>query len=146
MPQLRLTRCYHFSAAHRLHTSALDDSTNRAVYGKCNNPFGHGHNYTVELSVQGETELATGRVVDVAALDALAREVIAEPFDHRDLNVEVAEFAGLVPTTENLAVVLAARLAARWPRSWTGRFEKLRVWETGRNIFEVSAPKERVWA
>ena len=91
----RVTRRYRFSASHRLHTAALSDDDNRRLYGKCNNPFGHGHNYVVEVSARGPADEATGMAVNPAALDALVgREVIAA-FDHRDLSTEIAAFAGV---------------------------------------------------
>lgn len=142
MPFVRMTRRYRFSAAHRLDTPLLTPERNRAVYGKCNNPYGHGHDYTVEVSITGEVESQTGRLVPLAALDHFCGEVLLKPFDRRNLNLEVPEFAALVPTTENLAEVLASRVAAAWPRWFgesAGRFEKLRIWETRRNIFEVFA-------
>jgi 6-pyruvoyltetrahydropterin/6-carboxytetrahydropterin synthase len=142
MPFVRAGRRYRFSASHRLHTPLLTGEQNRAVYGKCNNPYGHGHDYTVELSLTGELDGEAGRLVPLALLDRFVEEVVLKPFDRRNLNVEVAEFALLVPTTENLAEVLARRVAAAWPR-WFGdgpaRFEKLRIWETRKNIFEVFA-------
>jgi 6-pyruvoyltetrahydropterin/6-carboxytetrahydropterin synthase len=137
-----MTRRYRFSAAHRLDTPLLSAERNRAVYGKCNNPHGHGHDYTVEVSVVGEVPPETGRLLPLAMLDLFAEEVVVKPFDRRNLNLEVAEFAPLVPTTENLAEVLARRVALAWPRWFSesaGRFEKLRIWETRRNIFEVFA-------
>ncbi|WP_321474163.1 6-carboxytetrahydropterin synthase [uncultured Paludibaculum sp.] len=143
MPDIRLVRRYRFSASHRLHTPLLSDEENRAVYGKCNNPYGHGHDYTLDVYVQERVDPARGRAVSVDALDLFIDAVVLKPFDRRNLNVEVAEFATLVPTTEVLAEVLARRLAAAWPIAFAGlpaRFEKLRIWETKRNIFEVLAP------
>lgn len=142
MPFVRVTRRYRFSAAHRLDTPLLSPDRNREVYGKCNNPHGHGHDYTVEVSIRGEVDPVAGRLVPLAVLDRFAEEVLLKPFDRRNLNLEVPEFSGLVPTTENLAEVLARRLASAWSR-WFGessaRFEKVRIWETRRNIFEVFA-------
>ncbi|MBI4892176.1 MAG: 6-carboxytetrahydropterin synthase [Acidobacteria bacterium] len=143
MPTVRLTRRYRFSAAHRLATPLLSAEENRAVFGKCNNPHGHGHDFTVELSLLGAPDERTGRLVPLAALDQFASEVVLKPFDRRNMNVEIADFAALVPTTENLAVVLARRVASAWPVWFAGspaRFEKLRIWETKRNIFEMSVP------
>jgi 6-pyruvoyltetrahydropterin/6-carboxytetrahydropterin synthase len=135
LPHVRLTRRYRFSAAHRLRAAALDDAANRAVYGKCNNPFGHGHDYTLEVTVDGTVDPRTGRVAAPAALDALVAEKVLAPFDRADLNTAAPEFAALVPTTENLAKVIAARLSAAW--RGTGRISKIRVHETRRNRFEV---------
>jgi len=143
MPHIRLTRRYQFAAAHRLHTPLLSEEGNQEVYGKCNNPYGHGHDYTLEVSVTGEVDPGVGRLLPLEALDGFIHEVILSRFDRRNLNVEIMEFAALVPTTENLAVVMARRIAAAWPRWFAGsaaRFEKVRVWETRRNIFEVMAP------
>jgi 6-pyruvoyltetrahydropterin/6-carboxytetrahydropterin synthase len=142
MPLVRVTRRYRFSAAHRLDTPLLGPERNREVYGKCNNPHGHGHDYVVEVTISGELDSVAGRLAPLALLDRFAEEVLLKPFDRRNLNCEVPEFLTLVPTTENLAEVLARRLAAAWP-VWFGdsgaRFEKVRIWETPRNIFEVFA-------
>ena len=140
--EVRLTRRYRFSAAHRLHTPLLTDAENRDVYGKCNNPHGHGHDYTMEVSVFGPVHPKLGRLVAVDQLDQFVETVILRQFDRRNLNVEVAEFGGVVPTTENLAEVLVRRLESAWPVAFgerAARLEKVRIWETKRNIFEVFA-------
>lgn len=144
MPDIRLVRRYRFSAAHRLHSALLTAEENRDVYGKCNNPYGHGHDYTMEFCVRESFDPVRGRVLSLDALDQFVDAVVLKAFDRRNLNVEIAEFATLVPTTEVLAQVLAQRLAAAWPiafASQPARFEKLRIWETRRNIFEVRAPQ-----
>lgn len=144
MPDVRLVRRYRFSAAHRLHTPLLSEERNCEVYGKCNNPYGHGHDYTLDVYIREDVDAARGRVIAVDALDRFVETVVLKHFDRRNLNVEVAEFATFVPTTEMLAEVLARRLAAAWPIAFAGhpaRFEKLRIWETKRNIFEVLAPE-----
>jgi 6-pyruvoyltetrahydropterin/6-carboxytetrahydropterin synthase len=133
-------RRYLLSASHRLHSDALSEDENRAAYGKCNNPYGHGHDYTLEVVVAGQPEAATGRLIAPGELDRLVESVILKAMDRRDLNSQVEEFAALVPTTENLAAVVAARLAAAWPAAFAGaaaRLEKVRIHETKRNIFEV---------
>lgn len=138
---IRLTRRYRFSSAHRLHAAQLSDNENRDVYGKCNNPFGHGHNYTVEVSVRGPLDEATGLVVDLQALDVLVRERVVDAFDHKDLNRQAAEFAATPPTTENLAIVIRDRLLAGWDDTFPGGatgLERIRIYETKRNIFEVN--------
>ncbi len=138
---MRLTRRDRFSASHRLHAPALDERRNQEIYGKCNNPYGHGHDYTLEVVVAGEPVEATGRLIALGALDYLVESVILKAMDRRDLNSQVEEFAALVPTTENLAAVVAARLAAAWPAAFAGaaaRLEKVRIHETKRNIFEVT--------
>ncbi len=137
---IQLTRRYHFSASHRLHSAELSETENQELYGKCNNPFGHGHNYEFEVTVRGEVDPETGRVVDMATLDHLVRKQVVEPFEHRNLNVEVAEFEKLVPTSENLGVVIAERLKNAWPGAFPGgepALERVRIYETERNIFEI---------
>ena len=98
----RVTRRYEFAASHRLHSAELSDEENRRLYGKCNNPYGHGHNYVVEVSVRGPLEGATGRAVDIAILDELVAREVVRPLDHHDLNREVAVFASVVPTLGNV--------------------------------------------
>jgi 6-pyruvoyltetrahydropterin/6-carboxytetrahydropterin synthase len=138
---VRLSKRYAFSAAHRLHSPALNAAENRATYGKCNNPRGHGHNYEVELTVRGPVDALTGRVVDLAVLDALAEKEILAPFRFRNLNEEVPLFRTVVPTTENLGREVDRRLRAAWAGIFTGEspvLEKVRIWETERNICEVT--------
>src|SRR5216683_6098051 len=98
-----LTRRYGFSASHRLNSEALSPDQNRATYGKCNNPFGHGHNYFIEVTVSGPVDPQTGMVCNLADLDGWVRENVLERYDHQDLN-HLHEFAATVPTTENLCV------------------------------------------
>jgi 6-pyruvoyltetrahydropterin/6-carboxytetrahydropterin synthase len=131
---IRLTRVYRFSASHRLHAQALSDEANRETYGKCNNPFGHGHDYVLHVTVEGKLD-EFGRVVDVGALDRLVRENVVAACDHRNLNTEVPEFAELTPTSENLAIVAGERLAAAWPAGWPG-LARIRLEETKNNRFD----------
>lgn len=133
---IQLTRSYPFAASHRLHRADLPAEQNREIYGKCNNPYGHGHNYTVEVTVAGPVDARLGRVVDVSVLDELVRETVIAPVDHRNLNEDVAEFRELVPTTENLAYVLRERLLAKWPENFP-RLRRLRIFETRKNMFEI---------
>jgi 6-pyruvoyltetrahydropterin/6-carboxytetrahydropterin synthase len=141
----RVTRRYEFAASHRLHSGELSAEENRQLYGKCNNPYGHGHNYAVEVSARGPREGATGRAVDIDVLDELVRREVLLPFDHRNLNLEVAVFAvepALVPTSENLAIEICRRLKRNWKQVFPGewpKLEKIRIGETPRNIFEVRA-------
>ena len=138
----RVTRRYEFAASHRLHADQLGAEENRRLYGKCNNPFGHGHNYVIEVSVRGPVEAATGRAVDTALLDGLVRREILQPFDHRNLNTEVAVFGQVVATSENLGFEICRRLKRNWSEVFPGdwpKLEKIRIAETERNIFEVSA-------
>jgi len=139
--KVRLTKRYAFPASHRLHSPALSDAENRALYGKCDNPHGHGHNYDVELTVRGPVDAVTGRVVDLFALDQLAEDQFLAPFRYRDLNAEVEAFREAVPTTENLATEVDRRLRSVW-RVVFGPdgpdLEKVRIHETDRNICELS--------
>jgi 6-pyruvoyltetrahydropterin/6-carboxytetrahydropterin synthase len=138
---VHLSRKYAFSATHRLHAPSLTDGENRAIYGKCNNPHGHGHNYEVEITVAGPVDPVTGRAVSIEALDALAAREVIDPLRYRNLNEEVAAFRTAVPTTENLASEVYGRLRAAWAGAFPGglpELEKIRIWETERNICEIS--------
>jgi len=138
----RVTRRYRFSASHRLHAPQLSAEENRQVYGKCNNPYGHGHDYEIEVSARGPADPLTGRAVDPAALDELVRSRVIECFDRRNLNAEVPAFAQAVPTSENLAVEICRRLRAGWRSAFPGewpRLERVRIAETPRNTFEITA-------
>jgi 6-pyruvoyltetrahydropterin/6-carboxytetrahydropterin synthase len=137
----RVTRVYHFPASHRLHTEQLSERENQALYGKCNNPHGHGHNYVMEVSTSGPAD-ASGRAIDTVRLDELVQEQVLGPFSHRNLNLDVKSFARLVPTSENLAVEICRRLKANWRTAFPGewpRLDRVRIAETARNIFEVKA-------
>ena len=131
-------RSYVFSAAHRLHAPALSDEENRALYGKCNNPNGHGHNYTIEVSVNGVIDDTTGMVIDLVELDRTVRAVLDE-LDHKHLDREVAGFTGQTSTAENIVVYLWNRL---FPRLG-GRLAHLKLWETARNMFEYTSTGDR---
>src|SRR5437868_14348851 len=113
---MRLTRRYRFSASHRLHSPELTDDRNREIYGKCNHPYGHGHDYVLDVSIKGPLDVATGRIVDLEILDSLVAREILGPFEHKNLNVEIDAFSQLVPTTENLAVEIRRRLNVAWDR------------------------------
>jgi 6-pyruvoyltetrahydropterin/6-carboxytetrahydropterin synthase len=137
---IRLTRKYRLAASHRLHTDALTPEQNREIYGKCNNPYGHGHDYIVEVSVRGQVDPVTGRAADVEALDRLVRQEVLRPLDHRNLNADVPEFAATAPTSENLALAIRTRLRKKWrstfPGSWP-ELEGIRILETRNNLFEI---------
>lgn len=138
---IRLTRRYGFAASHRLHSPALTDVQNREVFGKCNNPHGHGHDYEVELTVRGTVDALTGRVVDIGVLDRLAETQILGPFRWRNLNEEVEAFRTAVPTTENLAREVDRRLRTVWQTAFPAgepHLEKVRIRETDRNICEIT--------
>jgi 6-pyruvoyltetrahydropterin/6-carboxytetrahydropterin synthase len=138
----RVTRRYAFAASHRLDSPRLAPEENRRIYGKCNNPYGHGHNYVVEVSVRGPLDGVSQRAVDTGALDRLVASEVLAHLDHRNLNAEVPAFQDLVPTSENLAAEVCRRLKRNWrtvfPGEWP-RLEKIRIAETARNIFEVIA-------
>ena len=142
---MRLSRRYRFSASHRLYSDELSESENRAVFGKCANPFGHGHDYVLDVRVRGPLDPDTGRVVDLDTLDMLVHQVILKPFEHSNLNVDIPEFRTLVPTTENLALVVEQRLAAQWKCRFSEaplervRLDRIKIEETRRNIFEVTS-------
>jgi len=133
-----LTRRYWISASHRLHNEAFSDEVNRDTYGKCNNPYGHGHNYAIEVTVSGPVHPATGMVCNLTDLDSLVGETVVEPFDHQDLNHKT-EFQNLVPTTENLAVVVFNILK---PHLTFAHLEKVRIEETSNNSFEYAGGAE----
>jgi len=132
-----LTRRYRFSASHRLHSHALSDAENAELYGKCNNPFGHGHDYVLEVTAAGEIDEETGLLLPVAELDRLVQSEILPLFSHRNMNLDVPQFARLVPTTENVALVIAELLQERW--KLRPRLHRVHVQETDRNGFEVLA-------
>jgi 6-pyruvoyltetrahydropterin/6-carboxytetrahydropterin synthase len=132
MASVRVTRRVHFSAAHRLHNPALSDEENAELFGPCNNPNWHGHNYEMEVTVEGEVDPASGYVVDLKRLKAAAESVIGE-LDHRNLNLDVPWLEGVLPSTENLVVKIWERLEPRVPR---GRLVRLVLWETPRNSAE----------
>ena len=111
---MRVTRKYRFAASRRLHAETLREAENRALYGKCNNPFGHGHNYEIAVTVCGPVEARSGRVVEPALLDGLVMRQVIEPFDHRNLNAEVEAFRAVVPTSENLGREVIRRLKQNW--------------------------------
>jgi 6-pyruvoyltetrahydropterin/6-carboxytetrahydropterin synthase len=138
----RVTRRYAFAASHRLHSPHLNEEDNRRIYGKCNNPYGHGHNYSIEISARGPADSATGVAVSLGALDDLVRREVLTEFDHRNLNADTAAFRDTVPTTENLAVEIGRRLKRNWGTAFPGEWptlEKIRIVETERNIFELRA-------
>ncbi len=133
-----LTRRYWFSASHRLHCEGMSAAENQAVYGKCNNLHGHGHNYALEVTVAGPVDKATGMVCNLSDLDAFVKDNILERFDHENLNT-LREFQGVVPTTENLCRKLYEILATRFSHA---RIEKVRMEETMLNSFEYAGGRE----
>lgn len=132
--KIELGRRYRFAASHRLHSPRLSEQENWTVYGKCNNPYGHGHNYVLEVSVSGKIDPATGMIANLADLDAFVERHVIEPFDHRSLHEEVPAFREAVPTTENLCIEIFDRLKT-FPNA---KLERIRVEETGNNSFEYA--------
>jgi 6-pyruvoyltetrahydropterin/6-carboxytetrahydropterin synthase len=128
------TRAYHFSASHRLHADSLSDEENRATFGKCNNPFGHGHNYRVEVTVAGPIDPATGMVINMATLDAVVNRIVFNRFDHTNLNLDPL-FQNQVSTTENLCIAIYNLLSSALEPA---KLDKIRIEETENNFFEYS--------
>ena len=133
--KISLSRRYHFAASHRLHTPKLSEEENKRVYGKCSNPYGHGHNYVVEVTVTGPVDPETGMIANLAELDPFVQGEVIEPFDQKFLNEEVAEFREQVATTENVCREIFRRLKS-FPLA---RLERVRVEETSKNSFEIEA-------
>jgi 6-pyruvoyltetrahydropterin/6-carboxytetrahydropterin synthase len=132
----RLSQKFEFSASHRLHNPAMADDENRRKYGKCNNPLGHGHNYELQVTLAGAPG-ASGLLIDVPAFEQIVAKHVVERFDHRNLNVEVPEFAQLVPTVENIAMVIYRLLKS--PLSSAGsQLASVTVWETPKTWCEYS--------
>ena len=130
--EVHITRTYHFSAAHRLHTPELSEDVNRKIFGKCNNPNGHGHNYTIMVTVSEDRDTPTGQVLEHEALDGIVKERIVSRFDHQHLNFDPA-FRNVVTTGENLAKLIWDLLVKEIPE---GRLQKIGVIETRDNYFE----------
>ncbi len=131
MHSVLLLQQYEFSAAHRLHVPALSDEENREVFGKCNNPAGHGHNYRVEVAARCAVD-EHGRSLDPAALDAVVDTEVIQKLDHKHLNTDVPEFARLNPSVEHIVRVVWSMLAGKLPGGAT--LEEVRVWETGKTV------------
>jgi 6-pyruvoyltetrahydropterin/6-carboxytetrahydropterin synthase len=137
---LRLTRRYPFAASHRLHSDQLSAEENARLFGKCNNPFGHGHNYVVEVSLSGEPDEASGMLIHRDEMDYFVSRNVLSKLDHANLNSDVPELESVVPTTENLTLLIQRWLAGAWEREFAGRslrLSRVRIEETGRNSFEV---------
>jgi 6-pyruvoyltetrahydropterin/6-carboxytetrahydropterin synthase len=137
--RIELGRRYHFVASHRLHSNQLSEEENRRIFGKCNRPYGHGHNYTLEIRFSGNVDPATGMIANLADLDAFVNERVIEPFDHHSLQDEVAAFREAVPTTENLCIEIFQRLKS-FP---IGTLEAVRVDETSNNSFEYEGKQTK---
>ena len=138
--KIELGRRYCFAASHRLHSKKLSAEENSRVYGKCNSPYGHGHNYVVEISVSGPVDPATGMIANLADLDGFVEREVIEVFDHRSLNDEVAAFRDKVPTTENVCIEIYERLK-QFPKA---KLERVRIEETANNSFEYAGEESKV--
>lgn len=142
----RLTRRYHFAASHRLNSEKFSAEENRELYGKCNNPHGHGHDYVLEVSVAGPPDRTSGQVVSVPALDRLVHERVLQDFDHKYLNADVHDFDRLVPTSENIIRAIEERLRGGWKSQFPGewpRLDGIGLRETRRNRFESPVTGEK---
>lgn len=133
MNQIAIVRCEHFNAAHRLHNKNWSDEKNKAVFGKCNNPNYHGHNYDLEVKVIGHLDPDTGYVIDTKILSDLIKEKILDRFDHKNLNLDTVEFKDLNPTAENIAIVIYNLLR---PEIASNLEIKIKLYETQRNYVE----------
>lgn len=135
---IQLTRKYHFCAAHRLHSEQLSEEENIKLFGKCNNPHGHGHNYYLDVTIQGEPDPVTGMIMNLADLDAIVEKVVLDKFDHKHLNKDMEEFKNLNPTSEVVAKVVYEMLFPHLPNLF-----KIGLWETEKNYFECYGSGEK---
>ena len=133
MPQVTVTRRLHFNAAHRVHNPALSDAENDALFGKCNNPNWHGHNYVLDVSVAGPVDERTGFVMDLAALKRVVEANVIDLVDHKNFNLDVEFMRGTIPTSENIVVAFWRLLE---PRIAPARLTRLVLWETVNNYVE----------
>lgn len=133
VPVVTVTRRLRFNAAHRVHNPALSDAENTAMFGKCNNPNWHGHNYTLDVSVTGPVDPVSGYVMDLGHLRDLVEREILEQVDHRNLNLDVPFLQGINPTSENLVVAIWNVLS---PQVRPARLTRLRLWETEHNFVD----------
>lgn len=134
---MTLTRTYEFAAAHRLHSEALTAEENIELFGKCNNPAGHGHNYELEVTVEGSPDPRTGMLIDLSEMDEIVDREVVDRYDHKHLNVDVPEFQDKPASSENIALEVFARLAPKLP----AKLSRIRLHENPRNVFTVEAGK-----
>jgi len=135
MPIVTVTRRLQFNAAHRVHNPALSDQENESLFGKCNNPNWHGHNYTLDVSVRGEVAERTGYVLDLGLLKKIAEERAVNLIDHKNLNLDVPFMRGVIPTSENIVVAIWRELE---PAIRPGTLVRLVLWETPNNYVEYT--------
>lgn len=136
--KMTLTRVYEFCASHRLHSPGLSDEENVKLFGKCNNAAGHGHNYLLEVTIAGTPNPETGMMADVCAVDDIVNNLIVDRYDHKNFNSDLPEYQGKPPTSEVIAQTIFASLASALPV----KLDRIRLFETARNIFEVRAQDE----
>ena len=135
MPTVTVTRLLRFNAAHRVHNPALSDEENIRLFGKCNNPNWHGHNYTLDVSVSGEVDERTGYVLDLGVLKKIVEERAVNLIDHRNFNLDVPFMRGVIPTSENIVVAIWRELE---PAIRPGKLVRLVMWETPNNYVEYT--------
>lgn len=135
MPRVTVTRRLRFNAAHRVHNPALSDHENAAIFGKCNNPNWHGHNYILDVSVEGDIDGRTGYVFDLGALKELVDREVVDKVDHRNFNLDVDFMQAVIPTSENIVVAFWRLLVDRVKPA---RLSRLVLWETENNYVEYS--------
>ena len=135
MPIVTITRRLRFNAAHRVHNPALSDAENTRIFGKCNNPNGHGHNYTLDVSVRGDIDPRTGYVIDLAELKRIVEEHAVVKIDHMNLNLDVDFMRGVNPTSENIIVAIWKQLE---PAIRPNALVRLVLWETANNYVEYT--------
>jgi 6-pyruvoyltetrahydropterin/6-carboxytetrahydropterin synthase len=133
LPTVTVVKRLQFNAAHRVHNPALSDAENNALFGKCNNPNWHGHNYTLDVFVEGPVDERTGYVIDLAKLKAIVEREVVGKVDHKNLNLEVDFLRDIIPTTENIVVAMWRAIA---PHVAPGRLSRLVLWETPNNYVE----------
>ena len=132
---MKVCRIAYFNAAHRLYNPEWDDATNQKIFGKCNNPNYHGHNYKIEVWIEGKVNEKTGYVVDLKEVKNIIKEKITDKFDHKNLNLDCMEFEGLIPTAENIAIVCWNILNKSFDKSYG---LTVRLWETEKNMVEYN--------
>ena len=137
-PMIRLSQKFEFSATHRLHNPMATDEENRHIFGKCNNPHGHGHNYELQVTLLGEPD-ASGLLIDIPDFERIVSTTILDHFDHKNLNIELPEFRELIPTVENIAMTIYELLKPRFSKQ-RAQLASVTVWETPKTWCEYSEP------
>ena len=133
--RVTISRKAHFNAAHRLYVKSWDEKKNESVFGKCSNEYYHGHNYELIVNITGNVDPITGMVMDLKDLKDLIKAEVEEAFDHKNLNIQVPEFADLIPSAENIAIVIYNKLL---PNIEQGKSLEIILYETPRNFVKYS--------